>query len=218
MSIYSTNADIIGKIKLSTSSKIVFGASSNPDFSIDNSEENGWIDINMPIIITGTGSNDPTIASVTGLTRMQLYTFPGSGAMKQCWSQIHIPHNYAIGTGIYFHAHVLTDAAVLTGNYKINFDYSYASSGNVFSAVQTVSVTDNFTNTLQHKITEISSPVLTANLEVDGVVMIRMWRDPSDVSDTFAGDVHLLYIDCHMNVSKFSTKYRNKLTTGSFYA
>lgn len=196
--------------------KINFTASNAPDFSIGNT--NGWIDINVPITTMGSGSNDPTITSIVGLTGMQVYTFPGSGgaSMHQCWGIIHIPHDYAVGTGIYLHAHVLTDTAVISGSYKINFDYTYASSDGIFSAVQTVSVVDTFSAPLQHKITEIASPILTGNLEVDGVVMIRMWRDYADVQDTFTGDLHLMFIDAHCQVSKFSTKNRNK-ATGSFY-
>lgn len=219
---YSDNTDtaiIKGAQNLQVNAtKINFKAGTQSDFAIE--DTNGWLDINCPIIVTGSGANDPTIATITGLTNMQLYTFPGTGSMKQCWSQIHVPHNYAPGTGIYFHAHVLTDTinlADMNKNYKINFDYSYASSNGVFSAVQTVSVTDFFTNPLQHKITEIAAPVLAGQLEVDGVIMVRMWRDSADAADVFPSDLHLIYIDCHMKISKFSTKYRNKATTGSFY-
>lgn len=217
---YSDNSDtaiIKGTQNLQVNAtKINFKAGEQSDFAIEDTD--GWLDINCPIIVTGSGANDPTIATITGLTGMQLYTFPGTGSMKQCWSQIHIPHNYAPGTGIYFHMHVLTDAAVLTGNYKINFDYSYASSNGVFSPVQTVSIVDNFQNTLQHKITEIAAPVLAGQLEVDGVVMCRAYRDPADALDTFQGDLHLIYIDCHMQISKFSTKNRNANgPSGSFY-
>jgi hypothetical protein len=195
---------------------INFVGGTQDDFTID--EDAGWIDINAPIIVSGSGNADPTISQIDGLVGMQLYTFPGTGSqIKQCWSQIHVPHNYKVGTGIFFHSHVLTDATVLTGNYKLFFDYTYASSNGVFSPVQTVSAIDNFTASLQHKITEISVPVLANELEVDGVVMIRMYRVPTDAEDTFTGDLHLIYIDCHMNVSKYSTKYRNKATTGSFY-
>lgn len=216
---YSDNTDtaiIKGAPNLQVdATKINFKAGQQSDFSIEDTD--GWKDLHSPIIVTGSGTNDPTISQITGLTGMQLYTFPGSGALKQCWSSVHIPHDYSPGTGIYFHAHVLTDATVLTGNYKLFFDYTYASSNGVFSAVQTVSIVDNFTSSLQHKITEIATPVLAGQLEIDGVVLIRCYRDPSNIDDNFAGDVHLLFIDSHIQVSKFSSKYRNKNTTGSFY-
>ena len=218
----TTTLNVTGKATFTNQSvnvpSINFQAGTQADFRI--TDTNGFLDINVPITTTGSGTNDPTITQITGLTGMQMYTFPGSGggaSMRQCWGIIHIPHNYAPGTGVFFHTHVMTDAAVLTGNYKINFDYTYASSAGVFPAVQTVSVIDNFTSTLQHKISEISAPILASSLEVDGVIMIRMWRDHADAQDTFAGDVHLMFIDAHIQINKFSTKYKDKSTTGSFY-
>lgn len=217
-SIYSTDAVLTGKIKLGTSSKIVFSAGSQDDYAIDNNEGEGYMDINVPIVVTGTGPADPTIANLAGLTGMKLYTFVGTGSqVHECWGQIHINHDYKPNTPIYLHAHVLTDATTLTGNYKIFFDYTVAKSGEVFTPIRTVSVVDNFTATLQHRISEISSPILANELEIDSVIMIRMYRNPADPSDSFAGDLHLIYIDAHVQVSKFSSKYRNKNTTGSFY-
>jgi len=196
--------------------KIQFTGSTEPDYAIDENDF-GWIDVNMQPIAKGSGSNDPTFTTLTGMSAIQLYTFPGSGNMKQLWSQIHIPHDYRPESGIYLHAHITSDDPAPSGNFKLNFEYTYASNGGVFPPVQTVSVISSFSAVLQHKIVEIETPILAGVMEIDGIVMIRFYRDPNDAQDTFAGDVHLIFVDCHMQVNKFSSKYRNKLATGSFY-
>jgi hypothetical protein len=213
-----SNQNLEIKAKKMSTERVNFKTGTQPDFSIE--ETDGFFDINVPIVVKGSGTNDPSISSITGLAGMELYTFPGSGggnSMKQAYGIIHLPHNYAFGTGIFFHTHTLTDASVVTGNFKINFSYTYASSDGVFSPVQTVSVIDSYQSTLQHKITETQVPLLANELEVDGCIIVRMWRDNSDPEDTFNGDIHLMFIDAHIQINKFSTKYRNKATTGSFY-
>lgn len=195
-----------------------FREGTQADFAITGTS--GWVDIPSPVYSNQSSPNDPSVITLTGLSNFQGFTFPGSGggqSMRQLFTSIHIPHNYCVGTGVFLHVHCLTDATVLTGDFVINFDYSYASGDGIFSASQTVSITSNFTNALQHRILEIPTPILASQLEVDGIIMVRLWRDHNNPSDTFAGDFIVLFIDCHMMTNKYSTKYKDKLTTGSFY-
>lgn len=196
---------------------IKFNPSTAPDFTIDSTDSGGFIDIPCPIITSG--NNDPTATQLTGLlSNFRVYTFIGTGnGTQQAFAYIHIPHCYKPNSGVYFHIHSLTDSAnPITGNFKINFEYSYANPDGTFVASQTISVVDTYANSYQHRITEIPNAVLANALEVDGIIALRIYRTPSDAQDTFAGDVHLLYIDCHIETTKWSTKYRNK-ATGSFY-
>lgn len=218
MSIYSTNADINGNVLLGASSKVVFTPGTQDDFGIDkNTEDAGWQDIPSPVIIRGSGQNNPTITTVTGLN-FECYTFDSTSTMHQCYSVVHLNHDYRPGTGVYFHVHTLTDTVNPVGNFKLNIDYQYAKTGEVFSPMATVSIIDSYSAALQHKISEISSPVLAGVLEPDSVILMRIYRQANDVLDTLNSDVHLLFIDCHVQVSKFSTKYKDKSTTGSFYS
>ena len=67
-----------------------------------------------------------------------------------------------------------------------------------------------------HMITEIAAPVLAGTLEVDGVLQLHVYRDGAAGADTSTTSAFLLFIDAHIQVSKFATKNRNK-AGGSFY-
>jgi hypothetical protein len=52
--------------------------------------------------------------------------------------------------------------------------------------------------------------VLTGTLEVDGIVLLRVFRASTNPAALF-------FIDAHIPVCKHATKQRNKVATGSFY-
>ncbi len=211
------------KIVMGSASKIITFPGNQPDFQVDGSSNTDtWQDIPATLNARATGSNAPsyTCWNPLGSNNMYAYEFVGSGAShREVWYEVHIPHGYAAGTGIYFHVHIVNNAANPTGNVKFTFDYTYASSGNAFnSTTSQTSVTAAIGAQYTHQIIEIATPVLAGSLEVDGVVLVKLTRDPTDVADTFTGSVWVMYADCHININKFSTKYRNKATTGSFYS
>lgn len=204
-------------IKLDSTGYISFKGSINPDYYIDD-QDTTWIDIESEPHARSSGTNAPSYAAWNG-GNLYAYEFPGSGALKELFYSIHVPHMYNAvdNLGVYFHAHVVTNATVFTGTCKINFEYTYAGpNGEAFPATQTISATTTFTTQYQHRIVEIPSPVLAGQLEVDGVIDVRCYRDPGDVADTFTGSVFVLFLDSHINVNKIGTKFRNK-ATGSFY-
>jgi hypothetical protein len=196
-------------------SSLVFAAGTQPDFQVDQTTPaDGWADITCDINVKGSGVNNPAWS----LFRDNIYAFefPGTG-MKEVWANVHIPHNYSPGTGLYFHVHWAPNVAGGTGNIKWQFEYTYASRDGTYGATTTTSVVQAMPAQYTHTITEIASPVLTGQLEVDGLLLIRCFRDAGDAQDTSTQSAFLFFIDCHINTSKFSTKYRNK-ATGSFYA
>lgn len=198
-------------------STIAFSTGTGSDILYDqNAPTDGWTDIPIEITVKGSGVNDPSFTVFRN--GIQAYEFVGTpdGAMRQVWGTIHIPHQITPGTGIYFHIHWAPNAASSSGNVKFNFEYTYASSGSAFPATQTVSVVQAMPAQYTHTITEIAAPVLTGSLEVDGNVLVRMYRNPADVQDTSTNSAFVFLMDCHVNISKFATKYRNK-ATGSFY-
>lgn len=199
------------KINLTSNSLINYAASSNPDFSID-AQEYGWIDVPAPLQTRTSGPSVPPYNVWNG-GNMRAYEFD-SAATHDVFYEIHIPHNIRPGSGIFFHAHCLTNNTSLTGQFVLNFEYTYAKSDAVFPATSTVQAIGTFSNQYQHRIIETAEVAI--DTEIDAVVCVRMYRDPSLVTDTANYSVFVLFCDAHVRVSKNSSKFRNK-ATGSFY-
>jgi hypothetical protein len=201
------------------STGVTVPAATTADFQIDcNTPDGGWIDIPIQPTVKGTGGNDPVYN--VWRSPQRAYEFTGASSdLREIFGQLHVPHTIKPGTGIYFHVHWVPSAASPSGNIVWKFDYSYAGPGNnqVFPASTTVTATATMPAQYTHMITEIAAPVLAGSLEVDGVISIRVYRDAADAGDTSTNSAFLLFIDTHIQVSKFATKNRNK-AGGSFYA
>lgn len=204
------------KMTMGANSKIVFHAGTQADFRVDASDEGGgWVDLTTVPVARTTGANAPAYSVWRG--NMRGYEFD-TGAFKELFYEQHIPHNYDIETnsGIYFHAHFTNNTAVPAGAVKLNWEYTYANSSSTFPTTATVSAVVDVSSQYSHQILEIATPVLAGQLEVDGIISVRLYRDASDPADTFNGSIFILQLDSHIQVSKWSTKHKDK-TTGSFY-
>lgn len=185
------------------------------DYTYDQSTPvSGWIDIPCDITARGGGANNPAWSLFRN--GIYAYEFPGSSGMKEVWATIHIPHTIDTTTGVYLHTHWAPNTASSAGDVKWNFEYTYASSNGVLGATSTTSVVTARPATYTHTISEISAPILAGSLEVDGIILIRCYRDAAATEDTSTDSAFLFFIDCHIQVNKFSTKNRNK-AGGSFY-
>jgi hypothetical protein len=198
--------------------RVIADNGANSDFQYDwDSPSDGWTDLPVNLTVRGSGSNNPAWSVFRN--NLYAYEFVGTpdGSLKEIWGEIHVPHSHAVGTGIYFHVHWAPNSASPSGNIKFNFEYTYANSGSVYPASSVVSVVQAMPAQYTHTITEIASPVLAGRLEVDGLVLVRLYRDPADAQDTSTDSAFIFNVDCHMNVNKWGTKYRNKDIGGSFY-
>jgi hypothetical protein len=127
--------------------------------------------------------------------------------MQECFIVFHVPHDYVVGTDIHFHAH-WSNAAVSpnTGTVIWAFDYSFAKGFNqaAFPAPTTVKVTQSCPATrYQHNIAETAA-VTISGMEVDGLILVRCWRDAT--VDTCTDAVFLHTADIHYQSSNLATK------------
>lgn len=167
----------------------------------------GWRDITSEIDARGTGANDPTFASYTG-TAFYLHSFSAT-VMQQAWVVFHIPHDYVPGTDLYLHTHWSNAAATPnTGNVVWGFEYSFAKGHNqaAFPASSTVKVTQACPSTRYlHNIAETAAITIPA-LEVDGLLMVRVYRDAANVADTCTDAVFMHTVDVHYQSTNMATK------------
>ena len=171
----------------------------------------GWRDLVGDITVRGAGSNDPSWASL-GLGNLYAYSFSAT-AMKEVWVTYHIDHDYKPGTAIYLHTH-WTTTGTDTGVVRWGFEYSYAKGYDqaVFPAVTTVYKNLAASGTaLRHMISEVAvgDVIPSTNLETDGLILCRIFRDAADGADTCTDAAFLLTADCHYQSDRVNTLNRN---------
>jgi len=180
----------------------------------------GYRDILGDIKILSPGASDPTLA----VFRDNIRAFSFSNAVtNEVYFAFHIPHDYVINSDIFIHAHWsqnLVDTggpAGAPGTVKWSFEVSYAKGHNqaIFPASFITYVTQVASDAqYRHMIAEIqlSALIPTATqidsslLEPDGVILIRCFRDPTDMADTLNKVPFLHYVDIHYQSSNIATK------------
>jgi hypothetical protein len=133
---------------------------------------------------------------------LYLPAFTGVGIQANyVYCAIHIQHDYMPGTPLYPHVHWSHINAAPSGDVKWNFEYSVSKGHSVgtFGASTTVSKVQTAAAQYTHHIAEVADGdvIPATNVEADSVVLIRLFRDPSDGADTFADDAYLVAIDLH---------------------
>lgn len=162
---------------------------------------------------------------------MWAYKFPTAVGTKEMFIEFHIPHDYVPNTDLYIHAHwsqITVDTggvAGVPGNVKWYFDLTYAKGHGVaggtargaFSSLITTSITQQASATQYgHMIAEVqlsaaspsASQLPTANIEVDGIILARIYRDASDAGDTLDQSPFLHFVDLHYQTTGIGTKQK----------
>ena len=165
-----------------------------------------------------------TYEDSTGPTRPNFDTYRGGlkqfrfSVNDQAWIEYHIPHDYSPGSDLFVHthwSHTATDVA--SGGVTWGFEATYAKGHNqaAFHAPITTTVTQAASTVqYQHMIaeTQLSAPsgagglLDSANLEPDGVILLRVYLSANNIS--VAEDPFLHFCDLHMQTTNVGTKQR----------
>lgn len=194
-------------LKLDSSGSTVLPKTQGAGIKINiDAPEFGWRDLIGDISVRGTGASDPTYA-LYGATTLRGFSFSAT-VLQEVFIVYHVPHDWVPGTDIFFHAHWSNAAAVPnTGNVKWSFDYTFAKGFNqqAFPAVTKVSVVQASPATrLQHMVAETAA-VNIQGMEVDGLILVRAYRDAADVQDTCTDAVFLHTADIHYQSTNMAT-------------
>ena len=208
-----------GTEKLQTTRDIAFPPSNAADFQVYNTvtavESNGWTSVDFNAS-SRVGSNNPSF--VTYRDGLMAYRFPADilDTMKESFFEIYIPHIMAPASGIYIQAHWgCGNAPSSPGNIKWNFEYSFATITTAFPASTTSSVVVARPAAYVHTYTEIG-PILAGTSEVGGLLLLRIYRDPTDAQDTSTDPIFLFGVRAMFETIKLCTKNKDK-TSGSYY-
>jgi hypothetical protein len=170
-------------------------------------DNKGWHDIMGQIEKRGVGASDPAWSQISS-SAFYAYKF---AVNDQVWVQWHIPHDYVLGTPLYFHAHWTRDGTNMNpvkwewtfadargyGTGKFNFD-----TPTVVTAAEIPHV-----EKYAHEITETEATSPTSYVEPDAILSCRIRRVANGGTDNTDG-IFLLNADCHYQSHGNPTPYK----------
>lgn len=179
-----------------------------------------WADLIGEVTDRVGGAAAPTWAAYRG----NVYAYQFSNAStREAQLVFHVPHDYAPGTDLYIHAHwsqIVVDSggpAGVPGDVRWQFDVTYAKGHDqaAFPAPITLGVTQTASGTqYRHMIAEVqlsaASPTASQldsdDIEVDGLLLVRVFRDPGAAADTLNQAPFLHTVDIHYQSTGIGTK------------
>jgi hypothetical protein len=187
----------------------------------------GWRDLLGSITVKPLGATDPTLTNYRN--GIYAYAFDrGAAGLQEVWIEFHMPHDYVPGTDVYIHAHWSQNvvdtggAAGVPGAVIWNFEMTYADgygtaggAASAFGATVTETVTQQGSTTQYgHMIGEVQASTSggsgtkldTDDLEIDGIILVRVWRNASTAGDTLDQDPFLHFVDIHYQSTNIATK------------
>lgn len=167
----------------------------------------GWKDLTSELVARGGGAAAPALALFRG--NIYAYQF-AANSNAQLYSTFHVPHDYAPGTSVFFHMHWADASAVPSGVVRWGFEYTYAHGHGrgAFPAPTTLYVEQSATAQYQHMVAEIPDGVLGGVIEVDGIILVRIFRDTASPNDTSSAGVFAFTCDLHYQADRFATLNR----------
>lgn len=166
----------------------------------------GWRDLTSELVSRG-GSSAPTLA----IFRNGIYAYQfGSVSADMLYATFHIQHDYAPGTPIFLHIHWSDNSLVPLGVVRWGFEYTFARGHGEgsFPATSTVYVEQAPLGRYSHMIAETSIGILADDLAVDGLLLVRVFRDAAHLNDTCPANVFAFACDVHYQTDRFATLNR----------
>jgi len=187
-------------------------------FTFDDVYDDYQVSINA--IGAAGGNTAPTLELFRD--NIYFYEFPSTPQITEGFFMIHLMHDLKPDTDMSFHLHWAHNNGAPTGDIKWNIEYSYARGyeQDTFGASTNLSTIQTVGAQYSHHITNDDDMVISAgthNLEPDGLLIGRVYRDSTDVVDDTNVDAFLLQVDIHYVKSRTGTTERNApFTSGGF--
>lgn len=190
----------------------------------------GWADMLGQVEAKGIGANNPAF----NVFRGSIYAYQFDKATTEVWIPFHVPHDWVPSTDLYCHVHWAQSTvdtggpAGVPGTAEWKFDLSYADgygtaggTADPFGAPLTVTVTQQASTTQYgHMIAEVQcgsnggsggTMLDTSTVEVDGLILLRLYRTSTNPADTLNQDPFVLMCDLHYQTNGIrGTKQRNR--------
>ena len=176
--------------------------------TFDERTRQGWRD-NVVELTVRNGPSDPQFTVFRGGILLPAFVHTD---LQSGFGNFHIDHDYAPGTALYPHVHWAVDSDLI-GTVRWGFEWTYAKGHQqmAFGPTQTIYVEQTTTGTpYMHYVSEVSdaNAIPATNIETDGFILMRVFRDATHPNDTFDDQVFGIAIDLHYQVSQAATPYK----------
>lgn len=154
-----------------------------------------WNDISLSADALRLGASSPDVVSVPG-TSLTVRAFDGLGTLEELDGVFEIAHTTKLDTLLRPHIHWLPTTAD-AGAVKWNLEYSISNIGEAITTSTTISVVDATNETAwEHQVIEFPTIDITG-YSINAQIKFRLFRDPTDVNDTYEADAGLLSFGIH---------------------
>ena len=183
----------------------------------DPSDNTGWDDIRIPMTSTkAEGSKAPTFTQLfddgSGSQGVFSYVFSNS-TEQELYFGLQMPHGWKSGTAIHPHTHWVSNFAGIAGDVvEWGMEYVISEIGSEFGNTNIIYGSVNnageggIDDTIvadRHYLTELGTPIDMSGVDtVSAMLLGRIFRNTSGVTDTFDKSVALLEIDFHYEIDQ----------------
>ena len=192
-------------------------------FEVSPSTTVGWRDNPTDVSTLGASAKDPIESPIdASFVRGWELTDVGASSEKEVYYDIHINHDYVMGTKAYLHVHGFIGNSTALTTVGIGFQYA-VTKGHQQQALSlagtTVYASAILTGTpYTHYVIEVSdaNAVPATNLEPDSLISVRCFRDSANTGgsgDNTTSSFWIKKVDCHY----LSTDGGTPLKTPPFY-
>lgn len=150
-----------------------------------------WKDENFSGFSAGAVANAPDNIAWDGGT-IETKGFDGVATLEQLYANKELQHDYLEGSDLVFHIHWAPTTAG-AGNVKWNIDYTIERDVTGTIAAGSLSVVDAASGTAWQPERVNIGTVNGANVLIADQIGIRLYRDPTDVQDTYGADAALAF-------------------------
>lgn len=195
-------------------SALTFAELDNNFVEVDRRTGRGWNDLVSDITVRSGAGSAPDLAAYRD--GIYAYSF-NQDVLNECFANFHLRHDYIPGTMIYPHIH-WTANTTTTGVVRFGVEYTLARRGDstgliAFGATQTIYIEHVVGAGEQylHHVSETTdgNGIVGTNLEVDSLILCRIFRDAGHSNDTFIDPVFMLTADMHYECDAQSTPLRS---------
>jgi len=164
-------------------------------------------DINLSANALGTGASSPSKAAIASTT-IRTYAFNGTATADELHGSFEIPHSYKEGSNLSFHVHWMPTTAG-AGDVKWQLEYFWINEGGTASTSDTVSITTTAGGTAWVEKISTFADISGASKTSQGRFAFRIFRDPSDVADTYGDSAALLDVGVHFEEDTIGSRTVN---------
>lgn len=164
-----------------------------------------WDDLRIPGLQVKVGATAPDLISFLGSGDLKIYGFNGAATTEIVYFAIQLPHSYQQGAEVIPHIH-WSPTNTDSGNVKWQLEYSWANFENdTYGSPTTISIIDAASEVAwKHQVANFPA-ISGTGKRISSILICRLFRDPSDGSDTYGSDAAFLEFDFHFPINSIGS-------------